>query len=64
MLKLFLRCCNCFVHITFIVLNIFQAFKSLSEAALNKLEKDPEKLKSVLKSHMVAGKNVENRTLY
>lgn len=31
-----------------------KAFKSLSEAALNKLEKDPEKLKSILKSHMVA----------
>lgn len=31
-----------------------KAFKSLSEAALEKLEKDPEKLKSILKSHMVA----------
>lgn len=31
-----------------------EAFKSLSEAARNKLEKDPEKLTSILKSHMVA----------
>jgi len=47
-----------------IVSDNFQAFKSLSEAALEKLEKDPEKLKSILKSHMVAGKNVETLTLY